>query len=101
MKTLKDMENEIATSAKEVNDNRQKLEDARDVGKALIDYCHGQEPSHRFTPTTILDLRAFAKFYAKRCGVQLDSECEHPYHSVVGGGGKPERCLRCGKILSD
>lgn len=54
---------------KQVNYNHRKWKDARDVGKALIDYCHGQEPSHRFTQITILDLRAFAKFYAQRCGV--------------------------------
>ena len=40
-------------------------------------------------------------FYFERCGVQSHSECEHPYHSVVGGSGKPERCLKCGKILSN
>ena len=28
-------------------------------------------------------------------------ECVHPYAMVYGGCGKPERCLLCGKILSD
>lgn len=26
-------------------------------------------------------------------------ECEHPYHSVVGGEMKPAKCLKCGKYL--
>jgi hypothetical protein len=26
--------------------------------------------------------------------------CQHPYNSVVDGNGKPERCLKCGKVLS-
>jgi hypothetical protein len=59
-------------SMAQANENLDNWRDARDVEKALIDYCHGQEPSHRFTPTTILDLRAFAKFYAQRCGVELE-----------------------------
>ena len=89
MKTLKDMENEIATSAKEVNDNRQKLEDARDVDKAFDEWVKitPDEKSSDWPRLT----KAFATYYAQRCGVELGGECEHPYHSVVGGGGKPER----------
>ena len=91
----------MENSMKQANEKNQEWWDAQDVEKALIDYCHGQEPSHRFSPITILDLRAFAKFYAKRCGVDVDGECEHPYHSIVGGNGSPERCLKCGRVLSE
>jgi hypothetical protein len=91
----------LGNSMKQANEKNQEWRDAQDVEKALIDYCHGQEPSHRFSPITILDLRAFAKFYAKRCGVDVDGECEHPYHSIVGGNGSPERCLKCGRVLSE
>ena len=32
---------------------------------------------------------------------EFEKECDHPYAFVVGGGLKPEKCLKCGKILSD
>lgn len=56
-------------SMAQANANYDRWKDARNVGQALIDYCHGQEPSNLFTPIMILDLRAFAKFFAQRCGV--------------------------------
>ena len=64
----------MGNSLDQVNQDNQRWRDARDVDKALIDYCHGQEPSHRFSPITILDLRAFAKFYAQRCGVVINEK---------------------------
>ena len=67
----------MENSMKQANANYDRWKDARDVEKALIDYCHGQEPSHRFSPITILDLRAFAKFYAQRCGIEVGNECVH------------------------
>ena len=99
---MKDPENSMV----QVNANYDKLKDARDVDKAFEEFVkdriiwwNGLTPNR--AKAVVKDMKAFAKFYAKRCGVQLDSECEHPYHSVVGGGGKPERCLKCGKVLSD
>lgn len=32
---------------------------------------------------------------------EVEKECDHPYAFVVGGDLKPEKCLKCGKILSD
>ena len=30
----------------------------------------------------------------------VSSECEHPYHSVLGDGEmQPAKCLKCGKVL--
>lgn len=30
----------------------------------------------------------------------ISSECEHPYHSVLGDGEmQPAKCLKCGKVL--
>ena len=79
MKTLKDMENEIATSAKEVNDNRQKLEDARDVDKAFDQFVKDRiiwwnELTPNRLKAVVKDMKAFAKFYAQRCGVEVDGE---------------------------
>ena len=81
-------------------------ESLRDVDKAFNEWVVKNNINWGVLPLNTVtkiatDMKAFAEFYAHRCGVQLDSECEHPYHSVVGGGGKPERCLSCGKILSD
>ena len=82
------------------------FQDARDVDKAFNEWVvnnniyWGVLPLNTVTKITT-DIKAFAKFYAKRCGVQSHSECEHPYHSIVGGGGKPERCLKCGRVLSE
>ena len=28
---------------------------------------------------------------------EVEKECDHPYAFVVGGGLKPEKCLKCGK----
>ena len=93
-------------SMKQANENFDKWRDARDVDKAfdqfvkdMIIWWNGLTPNR--LKAVVKDMKAFAKFYAQRCGVVLDSECEHPYHSVVGGGGKPERFLKCGKVLSD
>ena len=40
-----------------------------------------------------------------KCNLYKESdakrECVHPYAFVYGGCGKPERCLRCGEILSE
>ena len=40
-----------------------------------------------------------------KCNLYREGEgkktCVHPYAFVYGGCGKPERCLRCGEILSD
>ena len=40
-----------------------------------------------------------------KCNLYKESEgkkeCVHPYASVYGGCGKPERCLLCGEILSE
>lgn len=40
-----------------------------------------------------------------KCNLYKESdgkrECVHPYAMVYGGCGKPERCLKCGEILSD
>lgn len=96
----------LGNSMKQANEKNQEWKDARDVDKALKDFMEINSPDYtRGWKETILysqtQMKAFAKFYAQRCGVQLDSECEHPYHSIVGGGGKPERCLRCGKVLSE
>lgn len=32
---------------------------------------------------------------------EVEKECDHPYAFVHGGCEKAERCLKCGKILSD
>ena len=32
---------------------------------------------------------------------EFEKECDHPYAFVHGGCGKAERCLKCGKIISD
>ena len=40
-----------------------------------------------------------------KCNLYREGEgkktCVHPYAFVYGGCGKPERCLRCGEILSE
>lgn len=40
-----------------------------------------------------------------KCNLYREGEgkktCVHPYAFVYGGCGKPERCLKCGEILSD
>lgn len=78
----------------------------RDVDKAFDQFVKDRiiwwnELTPNRLKAVVKDMKAFATYYAQRCGVVLDSECQHPYHSVVGGGGKPERCLKCGKVLSD
>ena len=83
----------LGNSMKQANEKNQEWRDAQDVEKALIDYCHGQEPSHRFSPITILDLRAFAKFYAQRCGIEVGNECVHCHKSKLIENGV---CNCCG-----
>jgi hypothetical protein len=90
----------------QVNANYEKWKDARDVDKAFdqfvkdrIIWWDGLTPNR--LKAVVKDMKAFAKFYAQRCGVDVDGECEHPYHSIVGGNGSPERCLKCGRVLSD
>ena len=90
-------------SMKQANANSDRWKDARDVDKAYEEFLARLDPTN--TPYWVewaeRRTKAFAKFYAQRCGVDVDSECEHPYHSIFGGNGSPERCLKCGKILSD
>jgi hypothetical protein len=99
---MKDPENSMARA----NANYDRLKDARDVDKAFNEWVvkndiyWGVIPLNTVTKIAT-DIKAFARYYAQRCEGVLDSECQHPYHSVVGGGGKPERCLKCGKVLSD
>lgn len=46
---------------------------------------------------------AFCKAYEKFTALRqppVSSECEHPYHSVLGDGEmQPAKCLKCGKFL--
>ncbi|NLN24679.1 MAG: hypothetical protein GX163_03290 [Bacteroidetes bacterium] len=78
------------------------FKDARDVDKAFDDwYAKGNTGLYTKGLYAIRELKSFATYYAQRCGVDVDGECEHPYHSIVGGNGSPERCLKCGKLLSD
>ena len=93
-------------SMAQANANYDRWKDARDVDKAFdqfvkdrIIWWDGLTPNR--LKAVVKDMKAFAKFYAQRCGVDVDSECQHPYHSIVGGGGKPERCLKCGRVLSE
>ena len=87
----------------------QKYKEIERLNQALIDWDKEQIPftiqqylEHPFERTyTAEQMMDFARYFAQRCGMQLDGECEHPYHSVVGGGGKPERCLKCGMVLSE
>jgi hypothetical protein len=83
---------------KKTNEKNQEWRDARDVYKALSDFLMDK---NRTLPMHDADWIDFARYYAQRCVVDVDGECEHPYHSVVGGGGKPERCLKCGRVLSE
>ena len=80
----------------------------RDVDKAFDEWMEDPNQTSFIHITPINELwfakqsvKNFAMYYAQRCGVEVDGECEHPYHSVVGGNGSPERCLKCGKILSN
>ena len=82
----------------QVNANYDRWKDDRDVYKALSDFVMDKD---RQLPMHDADWIEFARYYAQRCGVQLDGECEHPYHSIVGGNGSPERCLKCGRVLSE
>ena len=92
----------LGNSMKQANDKNQEWRDARDVDKAFNDwYAKGNTGLYTKGLYAIRELKSFATYYAQRCGVVLDSECEHPYHSIVGGNGSPERCLKCGKVLSE
>ena len=80
----------------------------RDVDKAFDEWMEDPNQTSFIHITPINELwfakqsvKNFAMYYAQRCGVDVDGECEHPYHSIVGGNGSPERCLRCGKVLSE
>jgi hypothetical protein len=96
----------LGNSMKQANDKNQEWRDDRDVDKAFEEFVkdriiwwNGLTPNR--LKAVVKDMKAFAKFYAQRCGVEVDGECEHPYHSIVGGNGSPERCLKCGRVLSE
>ena len=57
----------------QVNANYEKWKDARDVDKALRDFCK-REPTHKYTELAIADMKDFAKFYAHRCGVVINQK---------------------------
>ena len=98
----------MGNSLDQVNQDNQRWRDARDVDKAFEEWFVDpkQTAFYRISPTgehwfAIQSVKNFAMYFAQRCGMQLDSECEHPYHSIVGGNGSPERCLKCGRVLSE
>ena len=77
----------------------------RDVDKAFDEFVKDKiiwwnELTPNRLKAVVKDMKAFAKFFAQRCGVEVDGECEHPYHWIGGGNGSPERCLKCGRVLS-
>ena len=95
-------------SMKQANANYDRWKDARDVDKAFDEWMEDPNQTSFIHITPINELwfakqsvKNFAMYYAQRCGVDVDGECEHPYHSIVGVNGSPERCLKCGKILSN
>jgi hypothetical protein len=67
----------------QVNANYEKWKDARDVEKAFdqfvkdrIIWWNGLTPNR--LKAVVKDMKAFAKFYAKHCGVVLDGNSEIP-----------------------
>ena len=63
----------------QVNANYEKWKDARDVDKAFdqfvkdrIIWWNGLTPNR--LKAVVKDMKAFAKFYAQRCGVEVDGE---------------------------
>ena len=86
------METQETNSMAQANANYDRWKDARDVYKALSDFVMDKE---RTLPMHDADWIEFARYYAQRCGVQLDGECEHPcnIHDVVC------ICYMCGKVI--
>ena len=66
----------------QVNANYEKWKDAREVDKAFdqfvkdrIIWWDGLTPNR--SKAVVKDMKAFAKFYAQRCGIEVGNECVH------------------------
>lgn len=69
----------MENSLDQVNQDNQRWRDARDVDKAFDQFVKDRiiwwnELTPNRLKAVVKDMKAFAKFYAKRCGVDVDGE---------------------------
>ena len=69
----------LVNSMKQANANYDRWKDARDVDKAYEEFLARLDPTN--TPYWVewaeRRTKAFAKFYAQRCGIEVGNECVH------------------------
>ena len=69
----------MGNSLDQVNQDNQRWRDARDVDKAFDQFVKDRiiwwnELTPNRLKAVVKDMKAFAKFYAQRCGVEVDGE---------------------------
>ena len=69
----------MENSLKQVNDNYDRWKDARDVDKAFDQFVKDRiiwwnELTPNRLKAVVKDMKAFAKFYAQRCGVVINQK---------------------------
>ena len=79
------METQETNSMAQANANYDRWKDERDVDKAYEEFLARLDPTN--TPYWVewaeRRTKAFAKFYAQRCGIEVGNECVHCHKSKL------------------